>query len=206
MASPSRFRNWFFVAYPESMPANWKEIIEETHVPCLVSPLHDRDLREDGSFKTAHYHILVMYGNVKTLKQFQEDFLTPLHTSVYQVARDLGGCARYLCHLDNPEKTKYEIGKVQAFNGAMLEEVMFSSGAEYDCIATIMKFCEENQIYQYWDLCKYALNVDRTWAPIIINRTVFWVGNLKSLKDKHMKNDHSYVDTIIEFGLGDNDG
>ena len=31
-------RNWAFVVYPESLPANWEEIITETGLPMAFSP------------------------------------------------------------------------------------------------------------------------------------------------------------------------
>ena len=31
------------MVYPESMPENWMEILEEYNIPMAVSPLHDRD-------------------------------------------------------------------------------------------------------------------------------------------------------------------
>ena len=34
-------RNWAFVAYPESMPTNWLEILQETGAPIAISPLHE---------------------------------------------------------------------------------------------------------------------------------------------------------------------
>ena len=94
-AKNSRFRSWFFVAYPESMPSYWRAVLEESPVPCIVSPLHDQDLDENSEFKKPHYHILVLYSAPNSLEQFKEDFLIPLKTEVWQVAKDTGGCARY---------------------------------------------------------------------------------------------------------------
>ena len=39
-----RSRLWIFIAYPESLPDNWLDIISEWHISCCVSPLHDRDI------------------------------------------------------------------------------------------------------------------------------------------------------------------
>lgn len=187
------------------MPNNWRDIITETHVPVIVSPLHDKDLNLDGSEKKPHYHILVMYSGPKTLLQFSETFLEPLNTEIYQVADDVGGCARYCCHLNETDKVKYSVKDIQCFNGANFEEVAFTVSEEYELIKTIMDFARENRIYYYWDLCDYALTVDRSWCKIILNRTVFWVAALKSLKTKHQLNNVSVVDCIIYGKEIDND-
>ena len=39
---------WLFEFYPDSAPENWREIINGWLVDCLVSPLHDSDVNEDG--------------------------------------------------------------------------------------------------------------------------------------------------------------
>ena len=44
----TRSRLWVFVAYPESLPENWLDIIADWHVPCCISPLHDKDINADG--------------------------------------------------------------------------------------------------------------------------------------------------------------
>ncbi|HDT7711324.1 TPA: replication protein, partial [Enterococcus faecium] len=46
-----RTRNWTFVVYPESAPENWREFLDELHVPWVESPLHDKDVNPDGELK-----------------------------------------------------------------------------------------------------------------------------------------------------------
>lgn len=198
MSSPknSRFRSWFFVAYPDSMPDNWKDILIDSHVPVIVSPLHDQDLDENSEFKKAHYHILVMYSAPKTLEQFKEDFLIPLKTEVWQVAKDTGGCARYVCHLDQPNKHRYSIGDILCLNGADWEKIAFSGNLEYDMISDIMDWVRKNEVYYYWDLVNYCLKLNRTWANFVVNRSLFWVTALKSLNDKVSKNNINVVDLL----------
>lgn len=36
-------RDWAFVVYPESAPENWREILDETRMRWIESPLHDKD-------------------------------------------------------------------------------------------------------------------------------------------------------------------
>ena len=51
-------RNWAFVLYPESAPENWKEQLQLTGLPCVISPIHDKDVNPDGTPKKAHHHII----------------------------------------------------------------------------------------------------------------------------------------------------
>ena len=41
----------------------------DLHIPVLISPLHDKDVTPDGEIKKAHYHVIIMYGGVKTAAQ-----------------------------------------------------------------------------------------------------------------------------------------
>ena len=54
-------RNWAFVCYPESMPKNWLEILQETGSPIAISPLHDKDKDPDEKEKKAHYHVIICW-------------------------------------------------------------------------------------------------------------------------------------------------
>lgn len=44
-------RNWVMVAYPDSLPENWLDILVQTGLPCAISPLHDRDTEATGEPK-----------------------------------------------------------------------------------------------------------------------------------------------------------
>ena len=64
--SAKRIRNWATIVYPESAPDNWQEILKGQLVPAFISPLHDLDYDENGELKKEHYHILLLFGGVKT--------------------------------------------------------------------------------------------------------------------------------------------
>ena len=46
--SSEKGRDWTFVVYPESAPSNWRELLDDTHLRWIESPLHDKDLDADG--------------------------------------------------------------------------------------------------------------------------------------------------------------
>lgn len=120
----AKSRYWGFEFYPESMPDNWKDIIEATHIPVVVSPLHDKDVNEDAERtpKKPHYHGLMCFGNTTT------------DTTCKRLAEALGfngkvvpinsfrGYYRYLWHADNPEKYQYDKNDLQRFNGFNVED------------------------------------------------------------------------------------
>lgn len=57
-----RSNKWAFLLYQESMPEDYLDILEELHIPFILSPWHDKDInRSTGEFKktinTAHYFL-----------------------------------------------------------------------------------------------------------------------------------------------------
>ena len=74
-------RNWAFVLYPESAPENWRELLQQTGLQCVISTLHDKDLDPDGNPKKAHHHIILVYSgptSFNVVKQLTESLLTAL--------------------------------------------------------------------------------------------------------------------------------
>lgn len=52
-SSTLKKRNWAFIVYPESAPADWKERLQAKGLQCAISPLHDKDLNPDNTLKTS---------------------------------------------------------------------------------------------------------------------------------------------------------
>ena len=103
VSKDERVRNFATVVYPESAPENWIDILNEYHVACLISPLHNRDIDPDLNIKKPHYHVLIMFEGKKNY----ETQVKPIFDSIGGVGREyvqsIRGYARYLCHLNIAE-------------------------------------------------------------------------------------------------------
>ena len=64
-----RTRTWTFILYPESVPDNWRETLNDLFIEWVESPLHDKDVNPDGEIKKPHWHILLIFPSVKTYEQ-----------------------------------------------------------------------------------------------------------------------------------------
>lgn len=52
MSKDKRSNKWAFLLYQESVPKNYLEVLEELHIPFVLSPWHDKDVnKETGEFK-----------------------------------------------------------------------------------------------------------------------------------------------------------
>lgn len=162
----NRVRNFATVVYPESAPEDWQEILSQQFVPCFISPLHDKDINPGGEPKKPHYHVVIMYEGKKSLEQAKE--LISLFSGVgCEVVQSIRGYARYLCHLDNPEKAQYLPDQVRSLCGADYSATIGLVTDKYKAIDEIMDFCDEKGIYSYRDLMKYCRKERRDWFRVL---------------------------------------
>ena len=177
----TRTRNYATVVYPESAPADWLEILKKNMIPCFVSPLHDKDVNPDGTPKKAHYHVQILFDNVKTLEQAKQIFQSFGGVGCERV-NSLRGYARYLCHLDNPEKYQYQPADVMQMYGADYKSVISLPTDKYACIRDMMNYCKTEKVYAYCDLLDYAREYRDDWFNVLCdNGTYVLKEYLKSL-------------------------
>ena len=140
-----RTRNYATVVYPESAPANWLDILKEQFIPGFVSPLHDSDMNPGGESKKPHYHVLLTFEGVKTVEQAQAVF-SLIGGVGCEVVQSVRGYARYLCHLDNPEKAQYSPDCVVSLCGADYVSTIGLVTDKYKAIREMILFCDEHQM------------------------------------------------------------
>lgn len=169
-----RTRNWTFVVYPESAPQNWREIIEDVHVPWVESPLHDKDVNPDGEIKKAHWHVMVMFSSNKTYEQIREITLKLASPNPQKVA-NAKGMVRYFAHMDNPEKFQYSKNEIIAHSGAEIDTYLSATKAErYELIREMMNFINENKIIEMKDILDYSMR-ERfdDWFPLLCDNSAY---------------------------------
>ena len=187
----ARVRNFACVVYPESAPEDWVSILSEQHVPAFVSPLHDQDVNPTGELKKAHHHVMVMFEGKKSTAQAQELFAKIGGVGV-EIVNSLRGYARYLCHLDNPEKAQYSIDDVVSLSGADYDACIGLPTDKYKCIKEMMQFCKQGGVYAYCDLLDYAAENRPDWFRVLTDSsTVVITSYLKSMAWK-MQEEHAY--------------
>lgn len=175
-----RTRNWATVVYPESAPKDWKVILQEACVPALVSPIHNEDVNSDGEIKKEHYHVMILFDGVKTQEQAGEVFSLIGGVGVEPI-NSVRAYARYLCHLDNPDKVHYRIEDVLSLSGADYNTMISLAGDKYTAIGEMLEFCMENGIESYAELLLYAKNNRVDWFRVLCDSgTVTIVQFLKS--------------------------
>lgn len=170
----SRSKNWATVVYPESAPEGWKDILSDLKIEVFISPLHDKDLNPTGEVKKAHYHVIVMFPSVKSAEQASEVFVSFGGVGTERIA-SIRGYARYLCHLDNPEKAQYDSADVISYGGADYFSIITLVTDRYVALSDILDFCDQNEIYLYSQLIRWCRNNKFEWFRTLCDGGSFMV-------------------------------
>lgn len=200
MAASARYRNFATVVYPDSVntPEHWLSILEEFHVPVFVSPFHDKDFNVTGEPKKPHYHVMIMFEGKKSTDQIRELF-DQVGGVGCETVNSLRGYARYLCHLDNPDKHQYSVDGVVALSGADFFECIGLPSDKYDIIGQMIDYCTSEYVFAYAALLRYAREYREDWFRVLCDSgTLVMREYLKSWRwefDQQKQSDEGYTDT-----------
>ena len=182
----TRTRNWTCIIYPESAAEDWLEIIKSYYIECVISPLHDRDIDGNGKPKKPHYHVLLMFGSVKSYDQVLE-ITKKLKATIPQRCHNAKALVRYMLHMDDADKVQYKVDDIKVINGVDISELLRPSTSErYTIIMEMMQFIRREKITEFSDLVDYAVvNRSNDWCPIIFDSATYVLNNyIKSLRHK----------------------
>lgn len=166
----ARALNWNFILYPESAPENWREIIDETHIEWVESPLHDKDVNPDGEPKKSHYHVTLLYPGKKSYEQVKE-LTDRLNSPIPIKCQSVKGSIRYMAHKDNPEKYQYNWIDIVCHGGADLASLCAPTATERLQIQKdIMSYIQDNGIIEFKDIVDYSLDAGLDdWLNVLLN-------------------------------------
>ena len=180
-------RNWATILYPESAAKGWKDILRGWCCQALLSPLHDKDKNPDETEKKPHYHLMVMFDGPRSQSLMEEKF-KELGGVGCQACNSARGYARYLCHMDNPEKYQYPVEQVEAFGGANYLDIIALESDRRATIAEMCDWCDAEGCISYAELCREARAKHPTWwQALTSNSTMIMFRYVRSLEDEMEK-------------------
>lgn len=188
MAKETRTRNWSIIVYPESAPENWRSILDESHIEWVESPLHEFDVNPTGELKKPHYHVLLLFGGVKSYDQVSE-FIKPLNGPIPQRCHNAKAMVRYFAHLDNPDKFQYSVSDIIPHGGVDISELLKPSTSErYSIIKEMCEYVGEYNITEFYELMDYAMDQKfDTWFPLLCDNSAYIVNQyIKSNRQRIM--------------------
>ena len=171
MPKTLKSRWWWFIAYPDSLPSNWKDILILTGIPFIVSPIHNKDPSDDGAFKKEHYHIIVIFDNPTTYNHVLTHCCLPLNATIPNVILNLSGAIDYLTHKGLSHKAQYQTCDIQCFNGSHV----YLCDTEYinDVYSAIEAIIFEENIRSFRELLSRCNDIPDA-IPLIRSKAYYW--------------------------------
>ncbi|KAA8711989.1 Replication protein RepB [Lactococcus garvieae subsp. garvieae] len=176
-----RSNKWAFLIYQESAPEDYLDILEELHVPFILSPWHDRDInRLTGEFKKSHKHGALFFETLKSYSQVSDLLTAKLNTPAHvEVVMSPKGMYDYFIHAENPEKTLYSIDDIESGCGFELDKFLAEQESG-ELLNEIIDLIESNDFTEFEELVYYARANNYLLLNLIINKTYFFAKFLDS--------------------------
>lgn len=167
---PNKSKYFCCILYPDSSTYDVDKIIKslaEEHLTFAVSPIHDRDIEDDGSLKKCHYHLLLAYSSATTLNNIRGWFSacgmpeSELHS--VRVCASGVGYYRYLTHKDNPEKVQYDVNDIRVFNDSdeLFKKFSKTASEKIDDLVRIFQIVDELKTISFHSLIQYLMLNER---------------------------------------------
>lgn len=181
-------RHFTFIVYEDSAPKDWIEQLNDTGLPFVISPYHDKDVNPDGSKKKAHWHIIVSYNNTTTYRSIK-GLRSITHGPYPQIVKSVSGAYAYLTHKHNPEKYQYDSMEIKRFNGwEKTLETMEVSHIKNELIT----MCFVENIREYSELVAETIALGHDYLSVAVNNTVFFDSFIRSLR-------HNPIPAMLRF-------
>ena len=167
---PIKSKYFCALLYPKSTSYDVEKVIKalaEEHLTFAVSPIHDRDLDDDGILKKSHYHLLIAYSSATTLNNIRGWFKvcglpeSDLHS--VRVCASGVGYYRYLTHQDNPEKAQYDVNDIRVFNDSdeLFKKFSKTASEKIDDLVRIFQIVDELDTISFHSLVQYLMLNER---------------------------------------------
>lgn len=167
---PSKSKYFCCLLYPDSSTYDVDKVIKSLaaeHLTFALSPIHDRDVEDDGSLKKAHFHLLLAYSSATTLNNIRGWFNacgmpeSELHS--VRVCASGVGYYRYLTHKDNPEKVQYDVKDIRVFNDSdeIFKKFANTESDKIDKLVRIFQIVDELNTISFHSLIQYLMLNER---------------------------------------------
>lgn len=184
-------RNFCCLIYEDSM-GDYETSLLSANCNAFVSPWHEGEVKQDGSPKKKHKHILVMFSGKRSLDYARELFDS--FGGVYDDRKYIEGgrknpdyfvvgtakmYALYLCHLDANSRQKgkpqYPTTEVESFGEKLYTDYIQDSIDDLTVSREIINFIENENICSFRRLVLYCMNNNDDWFRYLCNKNTYFI-------------------------------
>ena len=143
-----------------------------------------------GDPKKAHFHIIIIVKGPMKREDFSDLMLGVvwIMPNKWQRVIHLDTMTRYLAHMDNPEKFKYDWTDVIPFGGFSLKPLTIAKSDEYTkatALAGVLEYIEDNKLRYYHQLVRWARQLgDYDIFCCVTGRAGMFIGLFNSIRQE----------------------
>lgn len=159
---------WWGYLYEDSAPDNFLDLMRESGLEGLAVK-HDKDLTASDELKETHWHVVVRFSHAVAAKEAKEVLCSfGCKEASVQYRDSWTAVARYLCHLDDPNKAQYDPAEVVEFGGADYLNAISRTADKYRVVAEMQDWVAEpmkegSRPRSFGDLNDYAREENLEW-------------------------------------------
>ena len=139
-AANFKTRTFAFILYTETNP-NHPGILEALRQRYqYLAVKHDRDKDADGNIKPAHWHCIVKFRHPRWRSAVSQEM--GIEANLLQDCKNFEGNARYMLHLDDPDKAPYDFEELEGSLKALAEPACIGQETESDRVMRIIELLD----------------------------------------------------------------
>lgn len=187
-----RSNKWTFLFYKESAPEDYLNVLEELHVPFVLSPWHDKDVnRSTGEFKKAHKHGAFFFDSLKSYSQVSDLISDKLNGPAHvEIVMSPKGMYDYFTHAENSEKTPYNVKDIESGAGFELDKFLAENSPNF--FQEVYEIMRDSELKEFADFTDLIAREHSDLLPFVFDRSYFFKIYLDSKRyniGKELKND-----------------
>ena len=169
-----RSNKWAFLIYKESAPEDYLGVLEELHIPFILSPWHDKDVnRTTGEFKKSHKHGALFFESLKSYTQVSELLQSKLNSPAHvEVVMSPKGMYDYFVHAENPEKTPYNIEDIEVGCGFELDKFLAENNP--DLLKHVYEVMRDSELKEFAGFTDYIAEQYPDLLAYVFERSYFF--------------------------------
>ena len=177
-----RSNKWAFLFYKESASEDYLNVLEELHVPFVLSPWHDKDVnRSTGEFKKAHKHGAFFFDSLKSYSQVSDLISDKLNGPAHvEIVMSPKGMYDYFTHAENPEKTPYNVKDIESGAGFELDKFLAENSPNF--LQEVYEIMRDSELKEFADFTDLIAREHSDLLPFVFDRSYFfkyiWIQNV----------------------------
>lgn len=185
----SKHCNFAFLLYPESCNPNFINILSGLNTPVYYI-LHDKDtiINEKGEVKPKkpHYHVMIRWENPHSENTAKKINIQCGGSGYLERLISRQGYARYLMHLDDEFKYRYDRTEVIVINDNLdkkYDDLIIAderTDNKTEILAEIIRYCNHNKLIAFCQLINYCVDCRLDWLPIVRRNANMLTAYIKS--------------------------